>query len=34
MKEFHDTVLRTGSVPLTVLEHVVDDWTAAVLARR
>jgi uncharacterized protein (DUF885 family) len=34
LKEFHDTVLRTGSVPLTVLEHVVDDWTAAVLSRR
>ena len=29
MKEFHDTVLRAGSVPLTVLEHVVDNWVAA-----
>jgi uncharacterized protein (DUF885 family) len=29
MKEFHNTVLRAGSVPLTVLEHVVDDWVAA-----
>ena len=29
MKGFHDTVLRAGSVPLTVLEHVVDEWVAA-----
>ena len=29
LKDFHDTVLRAGSVPLTVLEHVVDGWIAA-----
>ncbi len=26
LKEFHNTVLRAGTVPLTVLEHVVDNW--------
>jgi uncharacterized protein (DUF885 family) len=31
MRQFHDTVLRAGSVPLTVLEHIVDDWVAAEL---
>ena len=29
LKEFHNTVLRAGSVPLSVLEHVVDNWVAA-----
>ncbi|WP_233217895.1 DUF885 domain-containing protein [Roseateles chitinivorans] len=26
IKQFHNTVLLTGDVPLTVLEQVVDDW--------
>ena len=26
MKEFHNVVLRAGTVPLTVLEHVIDNW--------
>jgi uncharacterized protein (DUF885 family) len=29
LKEFHNTVLRAGSVPLTVLEHVVENWTVS-----
>ena len=29
IKGFHDTALATGGVPLTVLERVVRDWTAA-----
>jgi len=29
LKEFHNVVLRTGSVPLAVLEQVIDDWIAA-----
>ncbi len=29
LKDFHDVVLTTGSVPLAVLEQVVADWTAA-----
>ncbi|WP_395399691.1 DUF885 domain-containing protein [Pseudoduganella sp. UC29_106] len=29
IKEFHNTVLSTGSVPLPVLEQVVDEWIAA-----
>ena len=28
-REFHDLVLRTGSVPLTVLEAEVERWMAA-----
>lgn len=32
LKEFHNTVLRAGVVPLSVLEAVVDDWVAATLA--
>jgi uncharacterized protein (DUF885 family) len=29
LKEFHNVVLRTGSVPLAVLGQVIDDWIAA-----
>ena len=29
IRGFHDTALATGGVPLTVLERVVRDWTAA-----
>ncbi|MFZ5496210.1 MAG: DUF885 domain-containing protein [Verrucomicrobiota bacterium] len=29
IKEFHNTVLRAGVVPLSVLESIVDDWIAA-----
>jgi uncharacterized protein (DUF885 family) len=28
LKDFHDVTLAGGGVPLTVLERVVDDWTA------
>jgi uncharacterized protein (DUF885 family) len=28
LKQFHNTVLRAGTVPLTVLETVVDDYIA------
>jgi uncharacterized protein (DUF885 family) len=30
MKEFHNTVLRTGSVPLDVLGQAIDEWIANV----
>jgi uncharacterized protein (DUF885 family) len=30
MKEFHNAVLRTGSVPLEVLGQAIDEWIAAV----
>lgn len=29
LKAFHDTMLANGAVPLSVLERVVQDWTAA-----
>ena len=29
IKQFHNTVLRAGVVPLAVLEQVIDDWIAA-----
>ncbi len=32
IKQFHNTVLRAGVVPLSVLESIVDDWIAATLA--
>ena len=28
LKEFHNVVLRAGTVPLSVLEQVIDDWVA------
>lgn len=33
LKEFHNTVLRAGNMPLAVLEQVIDDWIAAVQAQ-
>jgi uncharacterized protein (DUF885 family) len=29
LKDFHTVVLENGAVPLTVLEHLVDEWIAA-----
>jgi uncharacterized protein (DUF885 family) len=29
IRDFHDTVLATGAVPLDILERTVDDWIAA-----
>jgi len=29
LKHFHNVVLRTGNVPLDVLEHTIDRWIAA-----
>ena len=34
LKEFHNAVLRAGTVPLAVLETVVDDYIAAAQARQ
>jgi uncharacterized protein (DUF885 family) len=34
IREFHDVVLSTGAVPLSVLDHTVRDWIAAKLIRR
>ena len=28
IKEFHNTILKTGCVPLSILEDIVDDWIA------
>ena len=28
LKEFHNVVLRTGNVPLAVLEQVIDEYVA------
>lgn len=33
IKQFHNTVLLTGDVPLTVLEQVVGEWVVAVAER-
>ena len=32
LKDFHDVTLAGGGVPLTVLERVVNDWTARRMA--
>jgi uncharacterized protein (DUF885 family) len=29
VREFHNQVLNTGALPLTVLEKKIDDWIAA-----
>lgn len=29
IRSFHDALLGQGSVPLNVLERIIDDWTAA-----
>jgi uncharacterized protein (DUF885 family) len=29
IREFHDQVLNTGSLPLTVLEEKIDNWIAS-----
>jgi uncharacterized protein (DUF885 family) len=34
LKEFHNTVLRNGSMPLEVLSHVVDDYIRSRTARK
>ena len=28
LKQFHGAVLKNGSMPMAVLEHVVDEWIA------
>ena len=33
IKEFHNAILRAGSVPLAVLEQVIDDWVATTQAQ-
>ena len=29
LKAFHDTMLSNGAVPLSVLDRIMSDWTAA-----
>jgi uncharacterized protein (DUF885 family) len=29
LREFHDQVLRNGSMPMSILERVIDDWISA-----
>jgi len=29
LREFHDQVLKNGSMPMSILERVIDDWVAA-----
>lgn len=33
LKQFHETVLGSGAMPLGILDKVVDDWVAAELAK-
>ncbi|VAV95762.1 hypothetical protein MNBD_ALPHA04-443, partial [hydrothermal vent metagenome] len=28
-REFHDQVLNTGALPMTILEKKIDDWIAS-----
>ena len=34
IKEFHNVLLRTGTVPLAILGEVVDDWIVTEKAKR
>ncbi len=33
LKDFHDAVLGSGSLPLTILEEVINDWIQARLTQ-
>ena len=33
LKDFHGVILQNGSVPLTLLEQLVDEWIARVRAK-
>ncbi len=33
LKQFHETVLSNGAMPLGILDKVVDDWVAAEMAK-